>query len=302
MRSGSRTRDVVAVAGKTGFVYVFDRVPGTPVWPIEERPVAASDAPGEVASPTQPFPTRPAPFARQGFTEDELIDFTPGLRDSVRARLRGVRFGALFTPPSLEGTVVMPGRIGGAPWGGAAYDPEQQLLFVKANNQPTVVSLASPGPPGPAVDAPLVGWLQRGWRWPDLASNPQELPIGKPPYGTVTAIDLESGEHRWQVTTGHWPELSNHPALRGVKLPPLGSVGTSGAIVTQGGLLFISGGSTSLHALDAATGTQLWEAPLKGKGHANPMTYRTRSGRQFVVIATSRSRGGALLAFALPRP
>lgn len=302
VRRGGRTQDVVAAASKTGFVYVFDRLTGAPVWPIEERPVPASDVPGERASPTQPIPTRPAPFARQGFTERDLIDFTPRLRDSVRARLKGVRFGPLFTPPSLEGTVVMPGRIGGAPWGGAAYDPEEQLLYVKANNQPTVVSLASPGPPDGMVDARYVGQLQRGWRWPDLASNPQELPIGRPPYGTVTAIDLASGEHRWQAVVGHWPELEKHPELRGRKLPPLGAVGTSGGIVTRGGLVFISGGSTSLHALDAATGVQLWEGRLQGKGHANPMTYRTRSGRQYVVIATSRARGGELRAFALPRP
>ncbi len=315
VRLGDRRQDLVAVAGKTGFVYVFDRVTGKPVWPIEERAVPASDVPGETASPTQPFPTRPAPFVRQGFSEDDLVDFTPQLRDSVRAMLRGSRFGPLFTPPSLAGTVVMPGRIGGAAWGGPAYDPENQLLVVKGNNQPTVVKLASPGPPNDAVVAELVPVLQQAWRWPSaspsagsrsdprragVASTLQELPISKPPYGTVSAIDLATGEHRWQVTVGNWPELSRHPSLRGVKLPPLGSVGTSGATITRGGLVFISGGSTSLHALDAATGKQLWETPLGGKGHANPMTYRTRNGRQFVVIASSRSQGGELLAFALP--
>lgn len=301
VRQGDRAQDVVAVAGKTGFVYVFDRVTGAPVWPIEERAVPASDVPGEVAAATQPFPTRPAPFAHQGFSEADLIDFTPQLRDSVRAMLGGARFGPLFSPPSIAGTVVMPGRIGGAPWGGAAYDPERQLLFVKANNQPTLVKLASPGPPNSAVDAPYIGLLQRGWRWLAVASSQQELPINKPPYGTLTAIDLASGEHRWQATVGNWPELSNHPALRGLDLPPLGSVGTSGATVTRAGLVFISGGSTSLHVLDAVTGRQVWEAPFRGRGHANPMTYRTRSGRQFVVIAVSRAQGGELLAFALPR-
>ncbi len=315
VRRGDRTQDIVAVAGKTGFVYVFDRVTGTPVWPIEERPVPASDVPGEMTSPTQPFPTRPAPFVRQGFSEAELVDFTPLLRDSVRALLRGARFGPLFTPPSLAGTVVMPGPIGGAAWGGPAYDPENQLLFVKGNNQPSLVKLASPGPPNDAVDAAFMALVQRGWRWPRAApsdgsrfdsrmagvdSTLQELPISKPPYGTVTAIDLATGEHRWQVTVGNWPELGAHPALRGVKLPPLGSVGTSGAIVTRGGLVFIAGGSTSLHALDAATGKQLWETRLGGRGQATPMTYRTRNGRQLVVIASSRSQGGELLAFALP--
>lgn len=299
VRSGSQTQDIVAVAGKTGFVYVFDRVTGKPVWPIVERPVPASDVPGEMAAPTQPAPTRPAPFVRQGFSEEDLVDFTPLLRNSVRALLHGVRFGPLFTPPSLTGTVVMPGPIGGAAWGGPAYDPDNELLIVKGNNQPSVVWLAPPSPPGAAADARFMPLLQRGWRWP--GGGEQELPFGKPPYGTVTAIDLATGDQRWQVTVGNWPELTNHPALSGLKLPSVGAVGTSGPIVTRGGLVFISGGSTSLHALDVATGKELWEGALGGRGEANPMTYRTRSGRQFVVIASSQSRSGALLAFALSR-
>ena len=191
----------------------------------------------------------------------------------------------------------MPGPIGGAAWGGPAYDPERQLLFVKGNNQPSLVKLAPPDSSTEEVDAEFAPLLQRGWQWP---SADDELPIGKPPYGTLTAIDLATGEHRWQVTVGNWPELTQHPALRGLKLPPLGAVGTSGPIATRGGLVFIAGGSTSLHALDAATGKQLWEAPIRGRGEANPMTYRTRRGRQFVVIASSRSQGGELVAFALP--
>ena len=299
VRAGGESRDVVAVAGKTGFVYVFDRVSGKPVWPIVERPVPASDVPGDAAAPTQPVPARPAPFVRQGFSEEDLVDFTPLLRDSARALLHGVRFGPLFTPPSLGGTVVMPGPIGGAAWGGPAYDPENQLLIVKGNNQPSVVWLAPPDPPSPATDARFRALLRRGWRWP--GGSEQELPFGKPPYGTVTAFDLATGDRRWQVTVGNWPELTGHPAVRGVKLPPVGAIGTSGPIVTRGGLVFVSGGSTSLHALDVTTGKELWEGALEGRGEANPMTYRTRSGRQFVVIASSQSRGGALLAFALPR-
>ena len=300
VRRGARTQDIVAVAGKTGFVYVFDRVTGKPVWPIVERPVPPSEVPGEAAAPTQPVPTRPAPFVQQGFSEEDLVDFTPLLRDSVRALLHGVRFGPVFTPPSLGGSVVMPGPIGGAAWGGPAYDPESELLIVKGNNQPSVVWLAPPDPPGGATDARFMPLLRRGWRWP--GGGEQELPFGKPPYGTLTAIDLATGDQRWQVTVGNWPELTGHPAVRGVKLPPVGAVGTSGPIVTGGGLVFISGGSTSLHALDVTTGKELWEGALGGRGEANPMTYRTRSGRQFVVIASSQSRGGALLAFALSRP
>lgn len=300
VRRGAGTQDIVAVAGKTGFVYVFDRVTGKPVWPIVERPVPPSEVPGEAAAPTQPVPTRPAPFVQQGFSEEDLVDFTPLLRDSARALLHGVRFGPVFTPPSLGGSVVMPGPIGGAAWGGPAYDPESGLLIVKGNNQPSVVSLAPPDPPGGAANARFMPLLRRGWRWP--GGGEQELPFGKPPYGTLTAIDLATGDQRWQVTVGNWPELTGHPAVRGVKLPPVGAVGTSGPIVTGGGLVFISGGSTSLHALDVTTGKELWEGALGGRGEANPMTYRTRNGRQFVVIASSQSRGGALLAFALSRP
>ncbi|HET8623516.1 MAG TPA: PQQ-binding-like beta-propeller repeat protein, partial [Gemmatimonadales bacterium] len=297
VRRGDRVQDVVAAAGKTGFVYVFDRVTGAPVWPIEERSVPPSDVPGEVAHPTQPFPTRPLPFVRQGFSENDIIDFTPRLRDSVRNALKGVRFGPMFTPPSLTGAVIMPGWLGGAGWGGAAYDPESQLLFVKGNNQPIVVRLTSPGPPNDTIDAELIGDTRSARSAQRL---PSSLPINKPPYGTVTAIDLATGEHRWQATVGTRPDLEKHPSLRGVKLPPLGSVGTSGPLVTRGGLLFISSGSTSLHALDTETGRELWQAPVGGKGYSNPMTYRTRNGRQFIVSASSRGPEGTLLAFALP--
>lgn len=316
VRRGDRAQDVVAVAGKTGFVYVFDRVTGVPVWPIEERPVPASDVPGEAAHPTQPFPTRPAPFVRQGFSENDIIDFTPGIRDSVRKALEGVRFGPIFTPPSLTGTVVMPGWIGGAGWGGAAYDPETQSLFVKGNNKPIVLKLTPPGPPNDTIDAALIGVRlhharpapgaapPEAGRFDRLAARarlgPTPLPISKPPYGTVTAIDLATGDHRWQATVGNWPELENHPSLRAVRLPLLGSEGASGPLVTRGGLLFISGGSTSLHALDTGTGAELWEASIGGLGTANPMTYRTGNGRQFIVVASTGRRGAELLAFALP--
>ena len=306
VRSGGRVRDVVAVAGKTGFLYVFDRVTGQPVWPIEDRPVPASDVPGERAAATQPFPVWPLPFSRQGIRESDLIDYTPELLAMAREAVGTYRLGPLFTPPSLQGTVTLPGVIGGAGWGGGAYDPVSGLYYVKANNSPALNKLAPPRP-SPTNDAAFsfVPGAALG-----ISSSPGDraepevggtVPILKPPYGTMTAIDLASGEHRWQVTLGDWPRVRNHPLFRGLDLPPVGVVGSPGPIVTAGGLLFVTGGGSALFALDAETGAILWSAELGAFGYAVPMTYRTRDGRQFVLIATGgEDEEGVLQAFALP--
>jgi quinoprotein glucose dehydrogenase len=304
-----RQIDAVALAGKTGFVYVFDRVTGIPVWPIEERAVAASDVPGEVASPTQPFPTRPAPFVRQGISDSDLVDFTPALRDSARAVVRAYRLGPLFTPPSLQGTVVSPGWLGGAGWGGGAFDPVTNTLYVKGSNRPSVARLI------PSRGADSAGYIVDTLVSPThlvsvrLAQRKgifrrveyTDMPAVRPPYGTLTAIDLNSGEHRWQVTLGDMPAVRNHPALRALKLPPLGVIGVPGPLVTRSGLLFISGGGDVLYALDARTGATLWNWDLGRAGYSNPMTYRTAEGRQFVVIAAGADDDARLIAFALPR-
>ena len=295
-----RTIDAVAVVGKTAFVYVFDRVTGEPVWPIEDRPVPASDVPGERAAATQPFPSRPAPFTRQGAREEDLIDFTPELRAEALAMFRRYRSGPLFTPPSLEGTIMMPGVIGGAGWGGGAVDPERGVLYVKGFNAPFLARVRAGDPE--TSDADYV---------PDFGGSLSlegGLPLFRPPYSNVTAIDLNSGEHVWQVTFGDDERLRDHPRLRGLDLPPLGLLpsshgSTAGPLVTAGGLLFLAGGAPELHALDVDTGATLWRGSLGGGlGRANPMTYRTTDGRQFVVVATS-ARGGddsKLQAFALP--
>jgi Glucose dehydrogenase len=297
---------VVALAGKTGFLYVFDRVTGEPVWPIEDRPVPASDVPGERAAATQPFPIWPRPFSRQGVTEADLIDYTPELLAMAKEAVRSYRLGPLFTPPSLQGTVTLPGVIGGAGWGGGAFDPVSGLYYVKANNSPALHKLAPPRP-SPTNDAaysfdpgaPLGISSAPGDRAePEVAGT---VPILKPPYGTVTAIDLASGEHRWQVSLGDWPRVRNHPLFRRLNLPPVGVVGSPGPIVTAGGLLFVTGGGSTLFALDAETGATLWSAELGAFGYAVPMTYRTRAGRQFVLIATGgEDEDGVLQAFALP--
>lgn len=302
IRVDGRTIDAVVALGKTGFAYVFERATGEPVWPIVERPVPASDVPGERAAPTQPVPTKPPPFAKQGFSEDDLLDFTPELHAMALEAVTGYRLGPLFTPPTLEGTVMMPGLVGGSGWGGGAFDPETGILYVKSSNWPHLIRLWEPEPG--AADATYVFAGSPGL---EIADG---VPIHKPPYALLTAIDLNRGEHVWQVVYGDTPEIRNHPLLRDLNVPPVGAAplshgATAGPLVTRGGLVFIGGGAPQLHAVDARTGEPRWAGDLAGGyGLGNPATYRTRAGRQFVVVATSKRDGSEakLMAFALPQP
>ena len=306
VHQAGRARELVAVPGKTGFLYVFDRVSGKPVWPVEERAVPASDVPGERAARTQPVPSWPKPFSQQGISEADLVDYTPELKAMALAAVRPYRLGPLFTPASLQGTVALPGVIGGSGWGGGAFDPVSGLFYVKANNSPALIKLA---PPSHSANNDAAYSIAPGATL-GLASSPGDraepevggtVPITKPPYGTVTAIELGSGEQRWQVTLGDWPRIRNHPLFKGLDLPPLGVVGSPGPMVTAAGLLFVSGGGTTLYALDSASGKVLWSAPLGGAGYAVPMTYRTRDGKQFVAIATGGDgEDGVLQVFGLP--
>jgi quinoprotein glucose dehydrogenase len=264
------------------------------VWPIEERPVGQTTVPGEQTAATQPFPTRPAPFSVQGFTADDVIDFTPEIRAAALDYLSQFQLGAMFTPPSLEGTVVMPGLIGGAGWGGGAFDPETGILYVKGNNSPTIARLIQP-PMSDTIQADY----GRGRVSSRLRMEGGSLPINKPPYGTVTAIDMNSGDHLWQVSVGDTPNFRNHPLLRDLDLPPLGVAGSPGPMVTKSGIIFLTGGGSVLYALDTRDGRVLWESDLGRTGYAVPMTYETDIG-QFVVIATGAGDDATLKAFALP--
>ena len=306
VRTATGPRDVVALPGKTGYLYVFDRVTGKPVWPIEERPVPASDVPGEQASRTQPVPTWPKPFSRQGISESDLLDFTPALKAMALEAVKPYRMGPLFTPPSLQGTIALPGVIGGAGWGGGAYDPASGLLYIKANNSPALLRLIQPAR-SPTNDAAYSFASGASLGLSSSAGDRAEpevggsVPVIKPPYGTLTAIDLATGEQRWQVTMGDWPRIRNHPLFKGLDLPEVGVVGSPGPMVTAGGVVFVTGGGAALYAYDAATGRTLWSAPLGGFGYAVPMTYRTRDGRQYVAIATGGDgEDGILQVFGLP--
>jgi len=294
-----RAIDAVVQLTKQGFAFVFDRVTGKPVWPIEEKPVPASDVPGERAWPTQPVPTRPPAFTEQGVSLDDAIDWTPELKAAAQEELKKYRIGPLFTPPSLRGTVQRPGLIGGANWGGGAFDARSELLIFKTTNQANVGRLGKPdrsasNPLASEVDADLT---RVGSTTAEFMNG---LPLLKPPYGHLVAIDLRQGAIKWRVPFGDTPSLRRHPALKGVTLPPvLGVAGAPGVLLTGGGLVFASGGDQALHAVNAADGVEVWQTPLRRRGNATPMTYRARNGKQYVVIATGGGEDAALVAFAL---
>jgi quinoprotein glucose dehydrogenase len=204
----------------------------------------------------------------------------------------------------MQGTITVPGSIGGVGWGGGAYDPETNTLYVKSSNAPTLWRIVKRDAPSDTVDfdyAPDLGNSSIGVRVPGPSGErTPTLPINKPPYGILTAVDMSTGEFRWQVPIGDMPDLRRHPALQGVTLPPmLGVSGAPGGIVTRGGLVFLSGGGSTFYAVDTRDGAVRWSVDLGQRAYANPMTYRTRNGRQFIVIATGSGAGATLQAFSL---
>ena len=293
IKPDGRAVDAVVQLTKQGLVFVFDRVSGKPVWPIEERPVPASDMPGERAWPTQPFPTKPPAIAELGTTEADVIDFTPELRAAAIAEMQKLRLGPLYTPPSARGTLQRPGIIGGANWGGGAFDAASGRLFVKTSNQAHVARLGKPEARPSEVEA---DYTRQG----DTSAELNGIPLLKGPYAHLTAIDLNRGTIAWRVPFGDLPSLRQNPALKDVALPErLGAPGAPGAIVTAGGLVFVGGGDTALHAVDTSTGRDVWSTPLPQRSSATPMTYRAKNGRQYVVIAVGSRANAELIAFSL---
>ena len=377
--------DAVAQVTKSGHVFVFNRESGEPLFPIDEIAVPASDVPGESVATTQPIPRKPAPFARQLFTYDQITDLSPGAHRHVLERFSRLRAHVPFAPPSREGTIVLPGFDGGAEWGGAATDPDG-ILYINANEMPWVLTLvetrgkedgstsrgdalytqicaachgvdrrgnavqnvpslvdiqqrrkpeeilallktgkgvmpsfdflsdnqkqavvdhllgkadpgrADPVEPGKENALGSIPYTSTGYhRWLDTNG----YPALKPPWGTLTAIDLNTGEHRWQVPLGEYPELT----ARGV--PPTGTENYGGPVVTAGGVIFIAASRDEhLRAFDRKTGRELWKARLPAAGYATPATYSVR-GKQYVVIACGGGKigtrsGDAYVAFALP--
>ncbi len=343
----------VALPSKEAFLYVFDRVTGEPVWPIEERPVPKGDVPGEWYSPTQPFPTKPPAYARQAITEDDLIDFTPELRAQAKKNIEGFKNGPMFNPPVLSkiggplAALTIGTLNGGTNWPGGGYDPETHTVYVPASNasvapiglieppagfsdiryvsgragQPFRVSEgpgygsaadfpqptrraepAAPSASSAAAAAPAGGAVG--------STNVQGLPIVKPPYGTLTAINLDKGEIVWQVPHGDTPDVvRNHPLLRGMNIPKTGQNGPVGLVVTK--TLVIMGDpqvtttpehprGAMLRAYDKATGKQVGAVYMPAPQSGSPMTYML-NGKQYIVVAISGGAySGEYVAFALP--
>ena len=300
-------REVKAVVQltKQAIAYVFDRVTGEPVWPIEERPVPQSDVPGERTAPTQPFPTKPPPFDQHGITPDDVIDFTPALQSQAVQALEQFRFGPIYTPPSLgndpsgtRGTLVVPSFGGGANWEGGAADPETGFVYVGSATNITVAALQRPeGENATNADFNMGG----GASLPRI----EELPLLKPPYGRITAYDMNRGEIAWQIANGDTPDsVRDNPALAGVEFPATGIASRAKLLVTKT-LLFAgegSGGRPIFRAYDKATGEEIWETRVEaGVQQSLPMTY-LHEGRQYIVFAAGGGGNAPrLVAWALPK-
>lgn len=310
VRRDGRTIAAVAQATKMGHVFILDRETGVPLFPVEERPVPQTTVSGEQTWPTQPFPVAPPPLVPQTLTPDDAWGLTPWDRAKCREKMTGLRSEGIFTPPSLEGTIIFPGNAGGTNWGSVAFEPERGLLLVNATIVPTVVSLVhrseydavKAANPGVEI-SPQEGTPYGMRREFTKLLSPFGIPCNRPPWGTLAAVDLATGSLRWQVPLGTTRDLASVPISISWGTPNMG-----GPIVTAGGLVFI--GATMdyyLRALDVDSGEELWKGRLPAGGQATPMTYRLRKdGKQFVVIAAgghgrlSTKLGDSVVAFALP--
>ncbi len=300
LKVNGRAIKAVAQISKSGFAFVFDRKTGKPVWPIEERAVAQSTVPGERTSPTQPVPTKPAPFERQGATEDNLVDFTPEIRAEAKQILEKYDHGPLFTPPTEKGTINLPGWAGGGNWWGAAFDPETSMFYIPSITAPIVVKLVKPDPARSNFN-----YVRGGGGLGATVEGPRGLPLFKPPYGRITAINLNTGNHAWMIPFGDGPR-QKISELVGKDVGPLGA-GGGGPLLTKT-LLFVGQGASGrggrggdganvLRAIEKTSGKVLTEIALPAQPMGTPMTYLA-GGKQFIVIATN---DGRLVALALPQ-
>ncbi|MDQ1472004.1 MAG: quinoprotein glucose dehydrogenase [Bryobacterales bacterium] len=351
-KDGKKIKAVAQVT-KQAFAFVFDRVTGQPVWPIEERPVPQSDVPGERTSPTQPFPTKPAAFDRQGSSPDVLIDFTPALRQEALKIASQYKMGPLYSPPIVPDTdgksalFLLPAHVGGVNWPGGAVDAETGVLYVASVTQSEFLSVTKADPKrsdmgyvGGGRGGPARGGAPAGTTGnanggpariapPTFSGNtddsesfamrpaartnvgPQGLPLVKPPWGRITAIDLNSGDHMWTIANGDAPDyIKNHPALKGIDLSNTGKPSRSLLMVTKS-LLFGSDGNNlwaspagaggnTFRAIDKKTGKVIHEMTLPAMTTGVPMTYMA-DGRQFIVVAVGAAGFPAeLVALALP--
>ncbi|MFY9571976.1 MAG: pyrroloquinoline quinone-dependent dehydrogenase [Blastocatellia bacterium] len=310
---GTRSIPAVAVGTKIGHIFILDRETGKPLFPVEERAVPKSAVPGEEASPTQPFPKIPAgiaPIVPQTLTEQDAFGLTPGDRDACRKLIRDARSEGLFTPPSLEGTIVFPGNAGGMNWSGMSYDPGRALLITNTNRIATLVKLIPreeynklrasgegsrfKGEFGRQTGTPYAMYREH-------LRGPSGAPCNPPPWGALTAVDLKTGAVRWEVPLGTIAQLGMLPESKN-----WGSINLGGSMVTAGGLVFIAAAmDTYLRAFDVETGKEIWKAELPASAQATPMTYQV-GGKQYLVICAGghgklgTKMGDHVVAFALP--
>lgn len=294
-------KKIVVQLTKQSFAYTFDRVTGKPIWPIRERKVPQSDVPGEWTSPTQPFPTKPAPYDLQGVSEKELIDFTPEIFAAAKEAIKPYRLGPLYTPASIvdgkdgkKGTLSLPSSTGGANWEGGAIDPETGILYVPSRTVIDVLALVS----DPKVSS--VAYIQGGSRPPRVFDT---LPLAKAPWGRITAIDMNSGDHLWWIANADTPKaVAEHPKLKGVTLPRTGVPTRAGLLLTKT-LLFAGegwGGGPVLRAHDKKTGKILAEVKLPAGQAGQPITY-FHKGKQYIAMFVGDGKTpGELVALAIP--
>jgi quinoprotein glucose dehydrogenase len=309
-----RTVKAVAQPTKQAFLYVFDRITGQPIWPIEERPVEQSTVPGEKTSPTQPFPTKPPAYDLQGASLDDLINFTPELHAEAVKIASKYHLGPVFTPAVVSkpegpyGTLAMATAGGGTNWAGGSYDPETHIAYLPSQRAVTNIGLV-PGDPAKTDMAFMSGSAAPRGGGPtgegaESGLTVHGLPLVKPPYGSISAIDLNKGEILWQIANGATPDnIRDNPALKGLDIPPTGRPGVFGVLVTK--TLVICGersagkSAVMLRAYDKATGKEVGAVPLPAGQTGTPMTY-TFNGRQYIVLAIAGPGfPGELIAFKL---
>jgi len=316
-----RLRKIIAQPTKQGWLYVFDRVTGQPIWPFDERKVEASDVPMEKANATQKFVVKPPAYERQGVAIDDLIDFTPELRAEAVKLASRFKIGPIFTPPVVSkfdgplGTLMLPAATGGANWQGGSFDPENGVFYIFTNTEVTPLGLV-PGAERPSEPSDMA--YVRGQarnpanpKAPDIPVTVQGLPLIKPPYGRITALDLKQGTMLWQVAHGETPDnIKNHPLLKGLNIPRTGRQGRIGTLVTktlviagEGGTFTLPDGrrGAMLRAYNKATGQEAGSVYLPAPQTGSPMTY-SLGGQQYIVVAIAGPGfPGELIAFKLPK-
>jgi quinoprotein glucose dehydrogenase len=281
----------IAIGSKTGNLFILNRENGKPIFGVEERPVPKSDVPGEMAAPTQPFPLKPAAVTPQKMTIDDAFGIDDADRKWCRDEIAKLRTGTIFTPPSLAGTLITPGNVGGMNWGGMAFDPTRNLLVLPSSHLAAEVRLIPradfeglENSRGRTIDGDWEFARQTGTPYGMMRRmllSPKRVPCTPPPWGTLLAIDTRTGDKKWEVPLGHFPGLNGGPGLPN----QFGSISLGGPIVTAGGIVLVAGTlDSAIYAFDVETGNELWRGVLPTSARSTPMTYQGPDGKQYIIV------------------